>query len=187
EPRPQFDVRRRPAGLFPHLDLTGLVAHHGRQHLLHQFFLFGRHADRDGPTPDVVPRGWSLGTWTDGKWRHAHLTHDLGALRIAELTEVRGIDQREGGIARHENGIGLVAAVGRHARWTDLVRIDRIPPVLDDFTMAGLGDRRLEFRGLELLVVALQQRLEDVALIGPHGPPEAEPGVIHGHATDVAP
>src|SRR5262249_39768290 len=154
---------------------------------LHKFFLWAGQAVRDAQPQVRVQGGWPLGTGPEGKGRHPPLPHDLGALGIAELTKVRGIDQCEGGITRHENGVCLVAAVGGHARWTDLVRVDRIPPVFDDFTMARLGDRRLEFRGLELLVVAFQERLEDVALVGPHGPPEAEPGVVHGHATDVAP
>jgi hypothetical protein len=62
-----------------------------------------------------------------------------------------------------------------------------VPPVFDDLAMAGLGHRRLEAPRLELLVVALEQRLQDVAVVGPHRPPQAEPRIVHGHAADIAP
>ena len=187
ELRPQLDVGRRTAGLLPHLDLAGLVAHHGGEHLLDELLPLRRHADRNGPAPDLVPGGRHLGARPDRERRHADLADDLGALGIAELAEVGGVDQRERGVAGHEDGVGLVAAVGRHAGRADLVRVDRVPPELDDLAMAGLGDGRLELGGLELLVVALEQGFEDVAVVGPHGPPEAEPGVVHRHAADITP
>src|SRR5262249_52249620 len=117
----------------------------------------------------------------------ADLTDDFGTLRVVEFPEMGRVDEREGGLTRHEDSISLVAPVGGHAGWTDLVGVDSVPPELDDLPMARFGYRRLELRGRELVIVALQQRLEDVAIVGPHGPPQAEPGVVHGHAADVAP
>ena len=110
------------------------------------FLLLGRHAFRDRPAPDLVPRGRLLGARAHRKRRHADLAGDFRALWVVELAEMRGIDEREGGVAGHEDRVRLVAAVGRHAGRADLVRVDRVPPVLDDLAMAGLGHRRLEAR-----------------------------------------
>ena len=53
--------------------------------------------------------------------------------------------------------------------------------------MAGLVDDRRPILGAPFLDRARVDRLEYVALIVPHGPPQAEPGVVHRHAADVAP
>src|SRR5215510_5560305 len=52
---PELDVRRRAAGLLPHLDLPGLVAHHRGEHLLGELLALRRYALGDGPPPDFVP------------------------------------------------------------------------------------------------------------------------------------
>ena len=97
------------------------------------------------------------------------------------------VDQREGRVAGHEDGVGLVTAVGGHGLGADLVGVHGVPPVLDDLLMARLGDRRRPAVRLEHGVAALVDRQEDVAVVGPGRPPEAEPAVVHRHAADVAP
>src|SRR5207253_6568992 len=145
----------RSASHLPHLDLPGLVAHHRGEHLLGELLALRRYALRDRPSPDFVPRRRLLRPWAHRERRHADLADDLGALGIIELAEMGRVDEGESGLASHEDGVGLVAPVGGHAGRTDLVGVDGIPPELNDLPMAGLGYRRLELCGPELIIIAL--------------------------------
>src|SRR5207245_9020609 len=156
-------------------------------HLLGYLLALLPYALLDRPPPDFVPRRRPLRPWAHRERRQADLADDLGALGIIERAEMGRVDEGESGLARHEDGVGLIAPICGHAGRTDFVGVDRVPPELDDLPMAGLGHRRLELGGRELIVVALEQRPEDVAIVGPHGPPQAAPGVVHAHAADKAP
>src|SRR5260370_30876540 len=86
-----------------------------------------------------------------------------------------------------EDGVGLIAAVGRHRLGGDLVLVQGVPPIFDDLLMAGLIDDRRPVICRPFLDRARVDRLEYVALIVPHRPPQAEPSGVHRHSADVAP
>src|SRR5262249_21307977 len=81
---PELDVRRRAAGLLPHLDLPGLIAHHRGEHLLGELLALRWYALGDGPPPDFVPGRRFLRARAHRERRHADLADDLGALGIVE-------------------------------------------------------------------------------------------------------
>src|SRR5262249_60175284 len=134
------------------------------EHLLGELLALRRYALGDGPPPDFVPGRRFLRARAHRERRHADLADDLGALGIVELAEMGRVDERESGLARHEDRVGLVASIRRHAGRTDFVGIDRVPPELDDLPMARLGHRRLELRGRGLAVVALERGLWECAI-----------------------
>jgi hypothetical protein len=184
---PGLLVRGRPAGLLPLRHLAVDVVQHGAQHLLGERLPLLGDGLGDRPAPDLVPGEGLLAPRPNRELGHADVAGDARPVGVVELAPMGGIDQREGRIARHEDGVRLLAAVGGHAGRADLVLVDGVPPVLDDLLVAGVRDRGLPVVVRQDLVVALVDRLEDVALVGPHRPPEAEPGGVHLHGADVAP
>ena len=111
---------------------------------------------------------------------------DLRLRRIVEGRPVDRVGHGERGVAGHEDGVGLVAVVGGHALGADLVRVDRVPPVLDDLAHARLGHPGLPAVLGQGGVVAVVDGQQHVALVGPHRPEPREPRVVHGHGADVA-